>query len=494
MTSSDERAKRGTYVLKLSAESVKARKWIEQAERSGRNVLVWDGGHPDTIRGFGLKVTPAGNRSLLLQYWSPLTRERRRITKPFEALTVDQARTLAREFRTQIAGGRDPFMELKQRRDQLVAEHEQTVGKLVGLYLADVEDRLKSRTFYERSRMLRTHIVGAFGDRPIASLTKRDIRKLHKSIGATSRTTANHAVEMLRMFAYWCANDSGCQMPSPDALFQGFGGKHGWKYPEETSERFLSLDEYTRLGKALTRAEQEGLPVPARLRLSDEQRAQLRAKRASGKRGPYKLVKERKREPASPLSIGAIRFAALSGWRESEVLSLRWDSIDTTRGIATLRDTKTGRSHRTLGKAALEVLESLPRIDGSPYVFPSGKAAKPGEQSKPGHLRELKWPWYSALDAAELTMRFHDLRHSFASKAADLGYSELVIGELLGHRKRMATSATSRYTHLSNDVLRDAADRVSKLIWSAMQGEQKPTRAKVLEMARSRSRPRAVAR
>ena len=488
--SSDDRAKRGTYVLKLSAESVKARKWIGQAEHSGRNVLVWDGGHPDTIRGFGLKVTPAGNRSLLLQYWSPLTRERRRITKPFEALTVDQARTLARDYRNQIANGRDPFMELKQQRDLRIAEHEQTVAKLVTAYLADVEDRLKARTFYERSRILRTHIVGTFGDRPIASLTKRDIRKLHKSIGATSRTTANHVVEMLRMFAYWCANDMGCAMPSPDALFKGFAGKHGWKYPEEARERFLSLDEYTRLGQALTRAELKGLPIPERLRLSDEQRAQQRAKRPPRKRGPYKIKKEREPAKASPISIGAIRFAALSGWRESEVLSLRWDAIDWAHGIATLRETKTGRSYRTLGKAAAELLSALPKVDGSPFVFPGARQAKPGEPSKPEHLKELKWPWYSALDAAQVTMRFHDLRHSFASQLAGLGYSELVIGELLGHRKRTASSATSRYTHLSNEVLREAADRVSALIWSAMRGEHKPTSAKVLPMRRSLPRNR----
>jgi integrase len=62
----------------------------------------------------------------------------------------------------------------------------------------------------------------------------------------------------------------------------------------------------------------------------------------------------------------------------------------------------------------------------------------------------------------------HVLRHSFGSIAADLHYSELGIGALLGHRK---ATTTAKYTHFADAVLLQAADRVSARIAELM-GEQ----------------------
>jgi integrase len=52
----------------------------------------------------------------------------------------------------------------------------------------------------------------------------------------------------------------------------------------------------------------------------------------------------------------------------------------------------------------------------------------------------------------------HVLRHSFASLAADLGYSEPTIAALIGHKGR---SVTSRYVHSADAVLLAAADVVA---------------------------------
>jgi integrase len=59
----------------------------------------------------------------------------------------------------------------------------------------------------------------------------------------------------------------------------------------------------------------------------------------------------------------------------------------------------------------------------------------------------------------------HILRHSLASVAADLGYSELTIAALLGHRK---ASITSRYAHHADAVLLQAADTVADRIGELM--------------------------
>jgi integrase len=64
----------------------------------------------------------------------------------------------------------------------------------------------------------------------------------------------------------------------------------------------------------------------------------------------------------------------------------------------------------------------------------------------------------------------HVLRHSFASLAGDLGYSEPTIAALVGHKGR---SVTSRYVHSADAVLLAAADAVADRTAELM-GKTKP--------------------
>ena len=64
----------------------------------------------------------------------------------------------------------------------------------------------------------------------------------------------------------------------------------------------------------------------------------------------------------------------------------------------------------------------------------------------------------------------HTLRHSFASLASDLGYSEATIGALLGHR---SDTVTGRYTHAADAVLLAASDAVANSTAELM-GNTKP--------------------
>lgn len=455
-------------IAKIGAETVsggKAKKWLAEARRTGRNVVVWDSGQ-DRVKGFAVKFTPAGNWKFFLDYRSPVTGERRRITKQFEKKSASAARLMAADYRGQIANDRDPFMEIEAKREaekaQRLATSEQTVAKLVALYLDDV----KQGSLREYRRILTKYVVPALGERPVASLERRDVKALHTAHKPTP-AMANRIVTALRTFLIWCADEDGgnCKMAKPPReLFNGFGGKKGWKYPEELVERFLSAEEFSRLGAALAQAERDGLPVPEPLRrqshgLSHERRAKLTGQ----KRGPYTITKERPHVPANRHAVNAVRLLALTGWREQEALTLRWDAIDFKRAGVTLRNTKTARSQRQLGKAALALLVELrddPTREESPYVFPGAKQGRP--------LREIKRAWYAARHAADLDdMRLHDLRHSFASFAADRGYSELVRAKLLGHAKK---TVTDRYSHLSDEALRRAADEVSGAISAAMQG------------------------
>jgi len=83
--------------------------------------------------------------------------------------------------------------------------------------------------------------------------------------------------------------------------------------------------------------------------------------------------------------------------------------------------------------------------------------------------------------AAELeSVSLHALRHSFASVALELEYSELTIAGLLGHRSH---SVTSRYAHHVDRALVAAADRISAVIKTRMEGREEEG-ARVIELRR----------
>lgn len=68
-------------------------------------------------------------------------------------------------------------------------------------------------------------------------------------------------------------------------------------------------------------------------------------------------------------------------------------------------------------------------------------------------------------------LRIHDLRHSFASDALQLGQDLTMIGKLLGHTQ---VQTTARYAHLKTDPIRTAADAVSEAIAVALASPPKP--------------------
>jgi integrase len=165
-----------------------------------------------------------------------------------------------------------------------------------------------------------------------------------------------------------------------------------------------------------------------------------------------------------PASIAATRFLALTGWRSGEALGLRWNEVDMARRTATLPDTKTGRSVRPLSDNACDALRSLPRMSDRDLVFPATRGHGPM-----AGFRKL-WAKIAALGELPPDVTPHTLRHSFASLAGDLGYSEPTIAALVGHTGR---TITSRYVHSADAVLLAAADAVANRTAQLM-GEAKP--------------------
>lgn len=151
-----------------------------------------------------------------------------------------------------------------------------------------------------------------------------------------------------------------------------------------------------------------------------------------------------------PPAVAASRFLALTGWRLGEALALEWAHVDLDRRTALLPETKTGRSMRPLSSAACKLLTDSPRL--GPLVFPASRG--------PGPMAGFRsmWDRIAKIGGLSADVTPHTLRHSFASLAADLGYSEPTIAALIGHK---GWSVTARYVHSADAVLLAAADAVA---------------------------------
>jgi len=154
-------------------------------------------------------------------------------------------------------------------------------------------------------------------------------------------------------------------------------------------------------------------------------------------------------EVASPDLGRVIQLALHTGMRRGELLSLTWADIDFKAGIITIPATRAkGKRERyiPLTKTALEVLQEIPpHISKNALVFPNGK----GKQWD--RFRAL---WDKARKEAGLNdFRFHDLRHSYASRLLMSGVDLAVIKELLGHKDY---ETTLKYAHLAPERLKKA--------------------------------------
>ena len=404
------------------------------------DITLWD----DATPGLFVRVKPSGAKSFFYFYYAP-GQHRAQRTFPvgrYGVVTLAEAKKKAKVLAAAVANGGDPAKEKAEGRREA---REHTVAALFAEYLEYGRAHYKVRTveFYES--LYRLYLSEPLGKLPVKKVRPQDVTKLHHDL-RKKPTTANRVVQLVKAFLFWLAKPSQGYVsgPNPAAGIEF--------YAETERERFLSVAEMARLGQALRVAETIGLaPAPGHKKAPS-----IKRERNAG-------MFTSELQPANPFAVAALRFLALTGWREQEALTLKWAEVNLTTGFATLRDSKSGKSVRVLADSAREVLAALPRVKGSPFVFP-GRFAEGNQTGKP--LREIQRLWYAVRFEAGLEdVRLHDLRHSVASFAGGLGFSTFVVGKLLGHKD---TRSTERYAHLSDDIRRMAADDVGEVIREAM--------------------------
>lgn len=393
---------------------------------AGRDMFAWD----TELRGFGVRVKPSGTKTFLIQYRNVEGRTRRCVIGQFGRLTAEHARALAQKKLATVVDGKDPSAErCAARKDMTISDvcdwylQEAEAGRLLGRNRRPIK---ASTLAGDRSR-IETHIKPLIGNRVIRHLKLADIEGLQADIAA--------------------GKSARPKRPGRGGRASGGAGTAGRCM---TTLRGL-LNHARRLGLIET-------SPAAGVRIMASRKTKRRLS-AGEVRHLGKVMRQMEREGEHPTGLAAIRALLLTGFRRMEVLGMRKDWIDREGNCVAFPETKSGSQMRVAGDTALDLLATQACVSSSPFVFP----ADWGDGHFVGIVRVLERVCKRA-GLSEVTP--HTMRHTFASIAASMGFSELTVAGLLGHGAR---GVTQRYIHLDTALI-IAADQVSAEVARLLNG------------------------
>jgi len=355
---------------------------------------IWD----TELPGFGLRVRPSGKYSWFVRL-RHRDKHRRHTLGAADELDATLARSQARRLLAEVALDGLP--------KRVVAKATPTMDDYVQTYWPDLARGWKPSTAKRNANAWRLDLADHFGASRVADITSADVVQWRDGCAGEKEAKFNRAIPVLAALLKYA-----------EALHLRRKGSNPCRglarYKRAPKERYLTPLEYRRVAKEL-----------------------------------------REDEEAFPSEMAIIRLLIYTGARVSEIRDLRWDWVKPPRLV--LPDSKTGPKIIWLNSQALAILETVPRIEGCPFVFPNRKGGKP--------IALDNW-WYQFRRRCALPdVRIHDLRHSFASTAIMDNVPLATIGKLLGH---VLPETTAKYAHLADEIVADAAQRVSGSLAAAI--------------------------
>lgn len=360
--------------------------------------------YDDEISGFGVRITAAGSVAFILNY-RVNGRERRYTIGSYgvDQWTVVRARKKAGELRRLVADGKDPLA------DRIEARDAPTIDDLCARFEEEHLPKKRPATQRDYKALIARIIRPELGKMKVTAVAFTDVDRLHRKIGERAPYRANRLASVLSKM---------------------FNLAIKWQWRENNPVRGLERNQENKRTRYLSAAEVDRLTV-ALAKHDDQQAANI------------------------------IRLLLLTGARRGEVQAARWEDFDLTAGVWTKpgATTKQRTEHRVPLSAPARLLLSeiaAKAAEDAEYVFPGRGSA--------GFRVELKDDWAALCKAAKIkNARLHDLRHTFASLLASAGMSLPIIGALLGHTQ---AQTTQRYSHLLDDPLRAATERVAAAVFA----------------------------
>ena len=357
----------------------------------GRKKTDW---YDDTVTGFVLECRCTGGRTYYLRYEDTAGRQKQHKIGRFEDVSFSAAKKRAVQLRSEVVMGGDP------RAKKAEAKSIPLYKELSAMHLADA--KLHQRSYSTTEMYVRRHIIPKWGKVRLTDIDTRAVAQWladKRAEGLAPATVEKLRVILGRSF------ELGARWGVPGAEKNPTRGVVR-KPLNNARERFLSAEEAARL----------------RVAVAASQNPQLQH---------------------------IVGLLLLTGARLRELLDARWEHVDVERRAWLIPTSKTGKPrHVPLSKAALAIIEALPRFETCPWLVPNPDTLKPFVSIKHGFKRAIR--------VAKLPgLRIHDLRHSAASFMVNSGVDLFAVGKVLGHA---SYQSTQRYAHLANDTLLAAVE------------------------------------
>lgn len=407
---------------------------VDALKPTDKRYLVWD----SNLRGFGVLVLPSGIKSFVLQYRTLEGREHRLTIAQYGTMTPDEARKAATNMLAMVSNGKDPAQDRQKLRKS------PTINDMLDRYLKEyVAIHNKAKTHKEVARLVERLVRPRMGRMKVAAVKRKDIADLHYGLRETPRQ-ANHVLAFLskafNLCEIWGWRD---ERSNPVRMIK--------KYKENERDRFLSGDELVRVGRAMKQAEEEGLPWI--IKCKPEHMKHL-AKDA-----------EKRKTPVNIMALYCLRLLLYTGARLNEILQLEWDHVDLEAGTLALPSKKgDGRRAHPVSTQVLEILEKVPRFEGSRWVL-----ARLNDPQRHISKELVENAWQRVRHHASVPdVRIHDLRHTVGTMAAQTGSNSFMISHLLRHKN---VTITNRYVNHDANPIRDLSQAIGEQLAGRLDGD-----------------------
>jgi integrase len=355
-------------------------KWLKslKAPAEGRSDY-WDTLTP----GFGIRVG-LGRKSFVAM--ARLNGRLRRFTfKPsFPQLPLAEARARAEKIIRDAQHGIDPTAAEAAERREAQRQQRHTFAAVAADFMQDHAKNLRTRD--EMQRKINVELLPHWGDRPVESITRTDVKALLREKARVSPVAANRLLALVSKIFTWALDEEIIEA-SPAVRLP----RH---CKEQERERSLSAEEIRILWGAFDKL---GYPFGA-----------------------------------------VFRFMLVTGQRRGEVADMKWSEISPDGWLLPGARSKSAQGHLVpLSSLAQEILDSVPRIGEHVFIARGDKPLQGWSKAKARAevlSRGKLPPW-----------RLHDLRRTTATHMRSLSVDRLVVSKVLNHAESGVTRVYDRY-------------------------------------------------
>jgi integrase len=345
--------------------------------------VAWD----ESLPGFGVRLR-GNSKHFIIQYRIG-RQQRRESLGDIRKITLEQARTIARQRFAQVELGTDPAAD-RAKAAAAASAQALTLDVAVARYLDSKRDTMRPSTFNSAKRHFSVHF-GPLTGRPLADIKRADIAaQLQVIVKEYGRTAASRGRSTLSSLFAWAMKEGLCEANPAASTHDPLAGV------DNSRDRVLSDSELVKIWNA-----------------------------------------------CRPDDFGHLtKLLILTGCRRDEIGSLRWSEVDLAAGTITISGerVKNRKTHvLTLPPMALDILKSIPRRDGRDFVF--GKRGG-GFARWGAHLDALR---RRIGDMPPWTM--HDLRRTFRTGLGKLGIPSHVAELAINHVRKGVEATYDRHTY-----------------------------------------------